>query len=50
MLKRMISSKNLDDQVTLLKEDYRNLTGSYDKIVSIEMIEAVGHENIPTYF
>ena len=48
--KEMISLKNLDDQVTLLKEDYRNLTGTYDKIVSIEMIEAVGHENIPTYF
>ena len=48
--KEKISLENLDDQVTLLKEDYRNLTGSYDKIVSIEMIEAVGHENIPTYF
>ena len=45
-----ISLENLDNQITLLKEDYRNLTGSYDKIVSIEMIEAVGHENIPTYF
>ena len=49
-VKEKISLENLDDQVTLLKEDYRNLTGSYDKIVSIEMIEAVGHENIPTYF
>ena len=48
--KEKISLKNLEGQVTLLKEDYRNLTGSYDKIVSIEMIEAVGHENIPTYF
>ena len=48
--KEKISLENLDDHVTLLKEDYRNLTGSYDKIVSIEMIEAVGHENIPTYF
>ena len=48
--KKKISLENLEGQVTLLKEDYRNLTGSYDKIVSIEMIEAVGHENIPTYF
>ena len=48
--KKKISLENLESQVTLLKEDYRNLTGSYDKIVSIEMIEAVGHENIPTYF
>jgi len=49
-VKKKISLENLEGQVTLLKEDYRNLTGSYDKIVSIEMIEAVGHENIPTYF
>ena len=48
--KKKISSLNLENQITLLKEDYRNLTGNYDKIVSIEMIEAVGHENIPTYF
>jgi cyclopropane-fatty-acyl-phospholipid synthase len=31
-------------------EDYRNLTGHYDKLVSIEMIEAVGHENMEAYF
>ena len=49
-VKEKISSHGLDKQITLLKEDYRNLTGNYDKIVSIEMIEAVGHENIPTYF
>ena len=49
-VKKKISLENLEGQVTLLIEDYRNLTGSYDKIVSIEMIEAVGHENIPTYF
>ena len=49
-VKKKISLENLEGQVTLLKEDYRNLTGSYDKKVSIEMIEAVGHENIPTYF
>ena len=48
--KEKISLENLDNQITLLKEDYRNLTGAFDKIVSIEMIEAVGHENIPTYF
>jgi cyclopropane-fatty-acyl-phospholipid synthase len=36
-------------QVTLLLEDYRNLTGRYDRLVSIEMIEAVGHQYLDTY-
>ncbi|RLU01625.1 SAM-dependent methyltransferase [Ketobacter sp.] len=36
--------------VTLLKEDYRNLQGKYNKLVSIEMIEAVGHQYYPDYF
>ena len=34
----------------MLCEDYRNLTGHYDKLVSIEMIEAVGHEFYSSYF
>jgi cyclopropane-fatty-acyl-phospholipid synthase len=38
------------DRVTVLLEDYRNLTGAYDKLVSIEMIEAVGAEYLDTYF
>lgn len=37
-------------QVEVIKKDYRDLTGSFDRIVSIEMIEAVGHEYLPTYF
>ncbi|MDH5177353.1 MAG: cyclopropane-fatty-acyl-phospholipid synthase family protein, partial [Gammaproteobacteria bacterium] len=36
-------------QVTLLLEDYRSLAGTYDKLVSIEMIEAVGHQFLDTY-
>lgn len=40
----------LEDRITLLETDYRELTGEYDKVVSIEMIEAVGHEYLPTYF
>lgn len=40
----------LQDRVTLLLEDYRDLSGQYDKLVSIEMIEAVGHRFLPTYF
>ena len=40
----------LSDRVTVLREDYRDLGGLYDKMVSIEMIEAVGHEYFDTYF
>jgi cyclopropane-fatty-acyl-phospholipid synthase len=45
-----IADNGLQDQITLLKKDYRELTGQYDKLVSIEMIEAVGHEFLPTFF
>ncbi len=34
----------ISDRVTLLKSDYRKLSGRFDKLVSIEMIEAVGHQ------
>jgi cyclopropane-fatty-acyl-phospholipid synthase len=40
----------LSDRITLLKEDFRNLEGQYDKLVSIEMIEAIGEANIGTFF
>lgn len=46
----LIKKLGLEDKITLLKEDYRNLTGQYDKVASIEMIEAVGHEFLPSYF
>ena len=45
-----IQSKGLQDRITLLKEDYRNLQGQYDKLISIEMIEAVGHQFFETFF
>jgi cyclopropane-fatty-acyl-phospholipid synthase len=48
--KNKISEEGLTDKITLLNQDYRNLSGSYDKIVSIEMIEAVGHEYVPLFF
>ena len=48
--KARIEALGLQDQVTLLLEDYRDLTGQYDKLVSIEMIEAVGHRFLPSYF
>jgi cyclopropane-fatty-acyl-phospholipid synthase len=37
-------------RIQLLNQDYRNLRGSFDKLVSIEMFEAVGYENYDTFF
>lgn len=45
-----VNEAGLSDRVTVLLKDYRDLEGSYDKIVSIEMIEAVGHEYYDEYF
>jgi cyclopropane-fatty-acyl-phospholipid synthase len=45
-----IAAKGLGERITLLQEDYRDLQGQFDKLVSIEMIEAVGHEFHATYF
>jgi cyclopropane-fatty-acyl-phospholipid synthase len=45
-----VREAGLEHRVTVLLEDYRNLTGSYDKLVSIEMIEAVGWRYFDTYF
>ena len=45
-----VEQEGLGDRVTLLLKDYRDLEGQYDKLVSVEMIEAVGHEYLPTYF
>ena len=48
--KDLINKKKLGKKITLLFEDYRNLEGKYDKLVSIEMIEAVGHHYYHEYF
>ncbi|GAB60195.1 SAM-dependent methyltransferase [Rheinheimera nanhaiensis] len=48
--KQRIAALGLQGQITLLLEDYRDLQGQYDKLVSIEMIEAVGEEYLDTYF
>ena len=45
-----VTAAGLRHRVRLLHEDYRDLTGRYDKLVSIEMIEAVGHEYLQTFF
>jgi cyclopropane-fatty-acyl-phospholipid synthase len=48
--KERIERAGLADRITLLLEDYRDLRGDYDALVSIEMIEAVGHDFLDTYF
>ena len=48
--KEWVAREGLADKVTLLKQDYRLLDGQYDKLVSIEMIEAVGREYLPQFF
>ena len=45
-----IRKNGWEDRISIVKQDYRNLTGQFDRIVSIEMIEAVGHEYLPSYF
>lgn len=45
-----VIAAGLADRVTVLKQDYRELRGSYDKLVSVEMIEAVGHRYYSNYF
>jgi cyclopropane-fatty-acyl-phospholipid synthase len=45
-----VDRAGLSSRVTLLFEDYRDLQGRYDKLVSIEMIEAVGARYLPTFF
>ena len=45
-----VLESGLEDRVTVLFEDYRDLEGSFDKLVSIEMVEAVGHEFYKQYF
>ena len=45
-----VRAKGLEDKITLLKKDYRLLEGKYDKLVSVEMIEAVGHEFMAEFF
>ncbi len=47
---RRVREAGLEDRVSVLGADYRDLEGRYDKLVSVEMIEAVGWEWFDTYF
>lgn len=48
--KERIFQAGLTKQVDICLQDYRHLTGTYDKVVSVEMIEAVGHKYLREYF
>ncbi|MDH5534762.1 MAG: cyclopropane-fatty-acyl-phospholipid synthase family protein [Betaproteobacteria bacterium] len=50
LARERVAAAGLSDRVTVLLEDYRDLTGTYDKLVSIEMIEAVGYQFYDAYF
>jgi cyclopropane-fatty-acyl-phospholipid synthase len=45
-----VREAGLEDQITILLEDYRDLDGTYDRLVSVEMIEAVGWQYFDQYF
>ena len=48
--KARVVEEGLESKINVINKDYRKLDGQYDKIVSIEMIEAVGYEYISEYF
>jgi cyclopropane-fatty-acyl-phospholipid synthase len=50
LARERIRAAGLADRVTVLLEDYRDLGGSYDKLVSIEMIEAIGPQQYAEFF
>jgi cyclopropane-fatty-acyl-phospholipid synthase len=50
MAAERVRDAGVGDRVELLLEDYRDLSGTYDKLVSIEMIEAIGAQYLQTYF
>ena len=45
-----VAAAGLSDRIDVLTEDYRDLRGRYDRLVSIEMTEAIGHSYLDTYF
>ena len=50
LARERVAEAGLAERVTVLLRDYRDLEGTYDKLVSIEMVEAVGHQYLETYF
>ena len=50
LARERVARAGLADRIEVLLEDYRDLSGTYDRLVSIEMIEAVGHRHLPRFF
>jgi cyclopropane-fatty-acyl-phospholipid synthase len=50
LARERVAAAGLGDRITVLLDDYRDLDGRYDKLVSVEMIEAVGHHYFDTFF
>ncbi|MBN8888178.1 MAG: class I SAM-dependent methyltransferase [Rudaea sp.] len=50
LTRERIVAAGLEDRITVLLDDYRDLRGRYDKIVSIEMVEAIGARQLDSYF
>jgi len=50
LARRRVEDAGLSDRIEVIETDYRDLTGTYDRLVSVEMIEAVGWKDFPTYF
>lgn len=50
LARERVRGEGLEDRITLLFDDYRDLAGQFDKLVSIEMIEAVGPQFLDSYF
>lgn len=48
--RRLIASNGMADRVEVLLKDYRDLHGRFDRLCSIEMVEAVGHRHLPQFF
>ncbi|MEM7262731.1 MAG: cyclopropane-fatty-acyl-phospholipid synthase family protein [Planctomycetota bacterium] len=50
LARKRIEEAGLSERIDVRLEDYRDLDGTYDKAIAIEMIEAVGHKFLPTFF
>ena len=46
----LVREQGLSGRVEVLRSDYRELTGRFDRLVSVEMVEAVGHQYLDNYF
>jgi cyclopropane-fatty-acyl-phospholipid synthase len=50
LARERVRAAGLEGRITVLLEDYRDVRGTYDKLVSIEMVEAIGHRQFEAFF